>query len=161
MCVLLPIANQSAFSVAAFSGLSDIHKCSGGLQLVLVAIGEKQPGCNSPRNCLIMLCIDWLLLWYFELCGTLSGVIWKCKFTTCCLAHHFMTPHHSQPTTPYRSIVVLVKNYLKQQAIQQLSIEEYMNRITLCITTDLWRIVCKQLYTILRYYELNISKWYF
>ena len=42
----------------AFSGLSDIHEHLGGLQLALVAIGKKQPGCNLPHNCLMMLCID-------------------------------------------------------------------------------------------------------
>ena len=58
MCVLLPIANQLAFSEAAFSGLSDVHEHSGGLQLALVAIGKKQPGCNSSHNYLMILCID-------------------------------------------------------------------------------------------------------
>ena len=58
MCVLFPTANQSAFSVAAFSGLSDVHDCSGGPQLTLVAIGKKLLGCNSPHNYLTMLCID-------------------------------------------------------------------------------------------------------
>ena len=58
MCVLLSTANQSAFSEAAFSGLSDVHERLGGLQLALVVIGEKQPGCNSSHNCLMILCID-------------------------------------------------------------------------------------------------------
>ena len=58
MCVLLPTANQSAFSETAFTGLSDVHECSGGLQLALVAIDEKQPGRNSSHNCLMLLCID-------------------------------------------------------------------------------------------------------
>ena len=40
MCVLLPTANQSAFSGAVFSGLSDVHERSVGLQLALAAIGE-------------------------------------------------------------------------------------------------------------------------
>ena len=57
MHVLLPTANQLACSVAAFSGLSDVHECLGGPQLTLVAIGEKQLGCNSSHNCL-MLGID-------------------------------------------------------------------------------------------------------
>ena len=64
MCVLFPTANQSAFSLAAFSGLSDIHKHSGSPQLTLVAIGEEQPGCN-------MLCIDLAIFW------TLWSLIWS------------------------------------------------------------------------------------
>ena len=67
--MLLPTANQLAFSVAAFSSLSDVHKWSCVFQLALVAIGEKQPGCNSLHNCLMMLCID-----LATLCGILSTV---------------------------------------------------------------------------------------
>ena len=63
MCVLLPTANQLAFPVC--SGLSDVHECSGGLQVV---IGEKQPGYNSSHNCL-MICID-----LATFCDTLSAV---------------------------------------------------------------------------------------
>ena len=55
MCILLPTASQSAFSVAAFSVFG---WPLGGLQLALVAIGEKQPGCNLTQNCLMTLCID-------------------------------------------------------------------------------------------------------
>ena len=53
VCVLLPTAHQLAYSVVAFSGMSDVYECLSSLQLVLAAIGEKQAGCNSPRSCLM------------------------------------------------------------------------------------------------------------
>ena len=42
MCVLLPTAYQSAFAVATFAGLLDIHKHLSGLYLALVAIDENK-----------------------------------------------------------------------------------------------------------------------
>ena len=53
--MLVSTANQLAISEAAFSSLSDVHECSGGLQLALVAIGENQPDCNSSHNGLMIL----------------------------------------------------------------------------------------------------------
>ena len=71
MCVLLPTANQSAFYEAAFSGLSDVQE---HLQLALVAIGEKQPGCNSSHNCL-MICID--LATFCDILNTVGPRLWS------------------------------------------------------------------------------------
>ena len=111
MCVLLPTANQSAFSVTGFFSWSDVHECSGGLQLALMAVGEKQPGCNLPHNCLMILCID-----LSTFCGILSAV-GSSGSVSCCVACYSVAPNHPQLTTPYRSLVVLVKNYLKWWAI--------------------------------------------
>ena len=58
MCVLMPTTHQLAFSVADFSGMSDIHERSGTVQSAFLAIDEKQAGYKSPHYCLMMLSID-------------------------------------------------------------------------------------------------------
>ena len=101
----------SWLSVVAFSSLSDVHEHSGSPQLALMAIGEKQPVTTQLSNDVM----HWFgyFLWHFEHCRASSGVIWKWKFTTHCLACHSMALYHPQPITPYRSLVVLVKNLSK------------------------------------------------
>ena len=42
VCGIIIRISSSAFSVASFSGLSDVHESSGGFQLPLVAIGVKE-----------------------------------------------------------------------------------------------------------------------
>ena len=43
MCLILPKVEQSVFTQASFSSLSDIHECSGGLQMPLAS---RQPTVN-------------------------------------------------------------------------------------------------------------------
>ena len=54
----MPTVHQSAFAVAAFWGVSDVHEFPQCLQLALVAVNEKPPGCNLPHNYLVMLSSD-------------------------------------------------------------------------------------------------------
>ena len=42
---------QAAFSVACFLGLSDIHECTGRLQMAVYPLGKQTAGCNSPHDC--------------------------------------------------------------------------------------------------------------
>ena len=51
---------QSAFTQASFSSLSDIHECSGGLQLAPSSLGKQTDDCESPFDwpmSLSMLCV--------------------------------------------------------------------------------------------------------
>ena len=44
--------------------------------------------------------------------------IWMSNFLMCFFPATAVAPHHPQPTTPMRVLVVLMKNYLKWRAIQ-------------------------------------------
>ena len=49
---------QSAFAVACFRGLLDIHKCLGGLEMPPPPLHKQTAGCNSSYNWLMGLAID-------------------------------------------------------------------------------------------------------
>ena len=53
---------QAVFAVACFSGLSDIHKCSGGLQMAPYPIDRQTAGCNSPHDWLMSVAVDLVAL---------------------------------------------------------------------------------------------------
>ena len=58
------------FGVACFWGLSDIHVCSGRLQMAACPLGKQTAGCNSPYDCLMSLAMDLAALcdmWRWEL----------------------------------------------------------------------------------------------
>ena len=48
----------ATFAVACFLGLSDIHECSGGLQMAAFPFDKQTAGCNSPHNWLMHLSMD-------------------------------------------------------------------------------------------------------
>ena len=49
---------QAAFAVAYFWGMSDIHKCLGGLQMPPSPLDKRTVGCNSPDDWLMSLAMD-------------------------------------------------------------------------------------------------------
>ena len=60
VCLILLKAEQSAFTQASFSSLSDIHECSGGLKMTPSSLDKQTAGCESPHNWLMslaMLCM--------------------------------------------------------------------------------------------------------
>ena len=54
----MPKVTRAAFAVACFSGLSDVHGCSGGLQMATYPLDKQTAGCNSPHNWLVCLAMD-------------------------------------------------------------------------------------------------------
>ena len=122
----MPTVHLSAFAVAAFWGVSDVYKCPQCLQLALVAVNEKPPGCNSPHDCLVMLSID--LATFCAIYSTIMP-IWKCEYLMCVYPATAVAP--PRPTTPIKSLVVLLKNYLKWRAIQLASHSTVDHRIIL------------------------------
>ena len=48
----------AAFAVACFSGLLDVHGCSGRLQMAPYPLGKQTAGCNSRHNWLMSLAMD-------------------------------------------------------------------------------------------------------
>ena len=64
MCVLLPTSNQLAFSVACQTSMS--------AQMVFNWLWQLLVKSNQTTPNYILL---WLVLWHFEHCGGLSGVI--------------------------------------------------------------------------------------
>ena len=58
MCLILMKVEQSAFTQASFSSLSDIHKCSGGLQMVSSSLDKQRADCDLPHNWLMSLAMD-------------------------------------------------------------------------------------------------------
>ena len=53
---------QAAFAVACFSGLSDVHECSGRLQMATYHLDKQTAGCNSPQDWLVSLAMDLVAL---------------------------------------------------------------------------------------------------
>ena len=49
---------RAAFAVACFLGLTDIHECSGGLQMATYSFDKQTTGCNSPHDWLLSLAMD-------------------------------------------------------------------------------------------------------
>ena len=49
---------RAAFAMACFLGLSDVHECTGRLQMAAYPFGKQTAGCNSPHNWLMSLAMD-------------------------------------------------------------------------------------------------------
>ena len=58
MCLILLKVDQPAFTQTSFSSLSDVHECSGGLQIAPSSLDKETAGCNSPRDWLMSLAMD-------------------------------------------------------------------------------------------------------
>ena len=50
MCLILLKLEQSAFTQASFSSLSDVHECPGGLQMAPSSLGKHTTDCESPHD---------------------------------------------------------------------------------------------------------------
>ena len=73
---------------------------------------------------------------------------------------HFVAPHHSQPTTPIKSLVVLVKKLSKMEGNSASKpLNSTPNELP-CINVEWWRIAWKKLYAFSRYTAFNISNRY-
>ena len=71
ICLILLKTDQSAFTQISFSSLSDVHECSGGLQMASSYLYKKTASCNSPNDWLMSLSMDlvalcdmWRLKWH-------------------------------------------------------------------------------------------------
>ena len=49
---------RDAFAVACFCGLSDVHECTGRLQMAAYPLDKQTAGCNSPHDWLMSLAMD-------------------------------------------------------------------------------------------------------
>ena len=58
MCSILLMVEQSAFTQASFSSLSDLHECSSGLQMIPSFLSKQTADCDSPHNWLMSLDMD-------------------------------------------------------------------------------------------------------
>ena len=54
----MPKVTWAAFAVACFSGLSDVHECSGDLQMATYLLDKQTAGCNPPHDWLACLAMD-------------------------------------------------------------------------------------------------------
>ena len=60
---LMPLkVEQSAFTQASFSSLSDVHKCSSGLRMASFSLDKQTANCDSPHNWLMSLAMDLIVL---------------------------------------------------------------------------------------------------
>lgn len=74
MCIIAK-SSLVGFFCGWFLDLLDIHEHSGGLQLALLSIGEKQASCKSLQNYLVMLSID-LATFVVSIFRALLGLGW-------------------------------------------------------------------------------------
>ena len=58
MLVPLPNLQRSAFTEASFTGLSDVHGCSGGLLMASACPARQTDGRESPQNWLVRLGVN-------------------------------------------------------------------------------------------------------
>ena len=49
---------RAAFAVVCFLGLSDVHECTGHLQMAEYPLDKQTAGCNSPHDWLMSLAMD-------------------------------------------------------------------------------------------------------
>ena len=89
------------------------------------------------------------------------GSLWRCQYLTCVFPRHFVAPHHPQPTTPMKSLVVLVKKLSKMAGNSASKPLNCTPNELPCITVEWWRIAWKKLCAFSRYTAFNISKRYF
>ena len=89
------------------------------------------------------------------------GSLWRCQYLTCVFPCHFVAPHHPQPTTPMKSLVVLVKKLSKMAGNSASKPLNCTPNELPCITVEWWRIAWKKLCAFLRYTAFNISNRYF
>ena len=54
----MPKVTRAAFAVACFSGLSDVHDCSVGLQMATYPLDKQTAGYDSPQDWLVCLAMD-------------------------------------------------------------------------------------------------------
>ena len=72
------------FAVACFSGLLDIHECSGGLQMATSPLDKQTASCNSPNDWLMSLAMELAALcdMYVEVQMTTMDVVWLLSVLT-------------------------------------------------------------------------------
>ena len=63
MCSILLKAEQSAFTQASLSSLSDVHECSGGLQMAPSSLDKQTANCDSPSDWLMSLSMNLVALY--------------------------------------------------------------------------------------------------
>ena len=80
MYVIQLEVKQSAFTQASFHSLSDVHECSGGLQMAPSLLDKQSAGCNSSHNWLMSLAMDIkhysCFVWYAKVKKAPMDVIW-------------------------------------------------------------------------------------
>ena len=104
------------FVVACFKGLSEVHKCSGHLQMAPHSLDKQTAACNSPHNWLMSLAMDfadWCDMWRWKWHQRMPfGWFWWRHSLYPPLCGYLTTP----TLLPYRSatgIGYIIKNYLK------------------------------------------------
>ena len=80
--------------------------------MAVAALNKQALGQRSANYWLLLLTID--LATFYDISSTTG--LHLSPFGGITSSHVF--PHHPQPTTPMRALVVLMKNYLKWQEIQ-------------------------------------------
>ena len=60
----MPTVYRSAFTVATFYGMLEIHECLDCLQLALLPVNEKLLGYKSPYDLLVLYPLIW---WYVSI----------------------------------------------------------------------------------------------
>ena len=108
---------QTAFTMACFWGLSDIHGCSGGLYMASSPLDKHTASCNSPHHWLMSLAMDlaalcdlWRWIWHW---WTPFGYLqyWYNLWLSLYGYPPTLPPHRSASGIGYTS-----KKYLERQA---------------------------------------------
>ena len=104
----MPRVTQAAFAVACFSGLLDVHECSGGLQMAAYPFDKQTAGCNSPHGWLVCLAMDLAALcdmWQVKIIP--MDVIWLVLVKTEPLPATLWLSTHPSPSHPVGVLLLL------------------------------------------------------
>ena len=102
-------------------GLSDVHECISGLKMAPSPLDKQTAGCNLPHNWLITMAMNWSALcdtWSWKWHQWMSFVCSQCWHSLYLLLCGSPPPPTFAPIEVFVVFAMLVKNYLKQWAIQ-------------------------------------------
>ena len=88
------------FSYGWFLGMSDVYECLVGFKWLWWLFKSRHLAVNHHTTANWCYSLIWLLCVAFEAQMDHCWGHFRVSITDLCLAHHFVAPHHPQPTTP-------------------------------------------------------------
>ena len=99
MCLVLLKFEQSTITQASFSSLSNIHECSGCLQMAPSSLDKQIANCDSPQDWLMSLTMDLAALCDMWIWNGTNGCHLAVFSEDVAFACHFVVPRLPPPPT--------------------------------------------------------------
>ena len=149
---------RAAFAVACFWGLSDVHECTGHLQMAAYPLGKLTAGCNSPHDWLMSLAMDLTSLcdmwrWKWRQLMPFGWFLWR---RSLCLPLRGYPPTPTLPPCRSATDIGYASKKLSKMAGNSASYSPnnwWVDRLLIAIES--WQISCKHLLPFLSYNTSN------